>query len=90
LDLIGVDELLDEIVWDLDTIDEPVAFTVDVPVLDTEVDPETELVEEMLPLELGEELLVVEAQLDRDAEDVEDCVEQAVLDSDLLWEDEPE
>ena len=44
----------------------------------------------MLPLELGEELLVVEAQLERDAEDVEDCVEQAVVDSDLLWEDDPE
>lgn len=29
----------------------------------------------MLPLELGDELLVDEAQLERDTEDVEDCVE---------------
>lgn len=29
----------------------------------------------MLPVELGDELLVDEAQLERDAEDVEDCVE---------------
>jgi hypothetical protein len=38
----------------------------------------------MLPVELYEELLVEEEELERDAEDVEDCVEQAVLDSDLL------
>lgn len=90
LDLIGVAELLDEIVWDLHTIDEPVAFTVRVPVFDTDVDTETEFVEDILPLELGDELLVDEGQLDRDADAVEDWVEQAVVDSDLLWEDDPE
>lgn len=75
LDLRGVAELVDEIVWDLDTIDEPVAFTLGDPVLDTEVEEDTEFVEDMLPVELGDELLVDEAQLERDAEDVEDCVE---------------
>jgi hypothetical protein len=75
LDFRGVAELVDEIVWDLDTIDEPVGFTVEVPVFDTEVDPETEFVEEMLIVELGDELLVDEAQLDKDAEAVDDCVE---------------
>lgn len=75
MDFRGVAELVDEIVWDLDTIDEPVGFTVEVPVFDTEVDPETEFVEEMLIVELGDELLVDEAQLDKDAEAVDDCVE---------------
>lgn len=46
--------------------------------------------EDILPLELGDELLVDEGQLDRDADAVEDWVEQAVVDSDLLWEDDPE
>lgn len=90
MDFTGVAELLGEIVSDLVTIDEPVAFTVGVPVFDTDVDPETELVEDMLPVELGDELLVDEGQPDKDAEPVEDCVEQAVVDSDLLWDDDPE
>lgn len=52
--------------------------------MDTEVDPETEFVEDMLPVELGDELLVDEGQLDKDGDAVEDCVEQDVIVSDLL------
>lgn len=55
-----------------------------VPVLDTDVDPDTEFVDDMLPVELDDELLVDEGQLEAEAEAVEDCVDQADIESELL------
>ena len=89
LDLTGVADVLGETVWDLDTIGVMEALGVSVPVFDTDVDPEAEFVDDMLPVELGDELLVEEAQLEAEGDAVEDCVEQEDIVSDLLCEDDP-
>ena len=52
LDLIEVADVLGDIVSDLDTTGVSVPLAVKVVVLDTDVDPDTEFVEERLPVEL--------------------------------------
>ena len=73
----------------LDITDDMEPLGVRVPVFETDVDPETEFVDDVLGVKLGDALLVEEAQLETDAEAVEDCVEQADIVSDLLCEDDP-
>lgn len=89
LDLMGVADVLGQTVWDLDTTGVKEPLGVRVPVLDTVVDPDTEFVDDILPVELGDELLVEEAQLETEAEAVEDGVDQEDMLSELLWEDDP-
>jgi hypothetical protein len=76
-------------VTDLDTIDVKEPLGVSVPVLLVEVDLDTEFVDDILPVELGDELLVEEAQLETEGDEVEDCVEQEDIVSDLLCEEDP-
>jgi hypothetical protein len=89
LDLTGVAVVLGETVSVLDTTDDMEPLGVRVPVFETDVDPDTEFVDDMLPVELGDELLVEEAQFETEADPVEDCVEQDDIVSDLLCEDDP-
>jgi hypothetical protein len=88
-DFTGVALLLGEIVVDLDTIDVPVGFTVVVPVLETEVEPDTEFVELELTVELSERLLVIETEDETDGDDVGELVEHTVIDSDIVCELDP-
>lgn len=88
-DLIGVADVLGEIVWDLDTTGVMEPLGVRVPVFETEVDPDTEFVDDILDVSLVEELLVIETEFETDGDAVEDCVEQEDIVSDLLCEDDP-
>ncbi len=88
-DFTGVALLLGEIVVDLDTIDVAVGFTVVVPVLETDVEPDTEFVELELTVKLSKGLLVIETEDEIDGDDVGEFVEHAVIDSEIVWELDP-
>lgn len=55
-----------------------------VPVFETELDPDTEFVDEELDVSVSDRLLVEEAQLETEADAVEDCVEQEDIVSERL------
>ena len=60
-----------------------------VPVLDEEIEPETEDVEVKLPVELWESVLVVEGQDDTDGDEVGELVGHGVIVSEFVCEAEP-
>jgi len=88
LDFGGVTELLGEIVSDLDVIDVRVDFTVEVPVLVTDVELDTESVEVRVGDWDNIEVALVDSQTDKEEEEVVEEVGVCETELDILWEGE--